>query len=229
MDHEYGRGQQDPLILLEQTAAKIVPNEEIQFGYHSITGKQMRINNDGLEAERLDPDRVPCNGVAYGAHPLKGRAEFEVKIVSHGTDWYGAIQFGVMRCKKGLPIKHGPRDTQFAVNYCIWADQQLFNNIITPRERTDYGNIDLRDLCEGDRLGLHLSEDGVLEFTVNGENQGIAAENIYTRNSDVYAVVDHFGDCVATAITKAGEPPSTCKQYIHRACTIIICLYYGVC
>ena len=40
---------------------------------------------------------------------------------------------------------------------------------------------------------------------MNGESQGIAAKNIHTRDADVYAVVDHFGQCVATVITKAGE------------------------
>ena len=35
----------------------------------------------------MDPDRVADNGVAYGAHPLKGMAEFEIKIVSYETKW----------------------------------------------------------------------------------------------------------------------------------------------
>ena len=44
-----------------------------------------------------------------------------------------------------------------------------------------------------------------MEFTMNRESQGISAQNIYTRDTDVYAVVDHFGCCIATVITKAGE------------------------
>ena len=60
-------------------------------------------------------------------------------------------------------------------------------------------------ICEGDRFGLRLSEDGALEFTVNGESLGIAAENVYrnTRNTDVYAVVKHWDNGTATVITKA--------------------------
>ena len=54
-------------------------------------------------------------------------------------------------------------------------------------------------------FGLCLSGDGVLEFTVNGESQGIEAENTYTRDTDVYAFVDHcWSDDTATVITKAG-------------------------
>ena len=29
---------------------------------------------------------------------------------------------------------------------------------------------------------------------MNGESQGIAAENVYTSDTDVYAVVDHCSD-----------------------------------
>ena len=189
--------------------ANFVPNEDIQFGYHSASGKQIRITNDGLGAERMDPDKEYDDGEAYGARPLKGRAEFEVKIVSYGTlRWYGTIRFGVMRCKKGVPIEPGPSipsDSYGAANHCAWTDTRLFNNFVTHNEKSDYGYVDLDDLCEGDCVGLRLSQDGVLEFFVNGESQGIAAKNIYTRNSDVYAVVDHYGNCVATVITKAGE------------------------
>ena len=190
------------------TTAKFLPNEDIQFGYHSASGKQIRITNDGLGAERMNPDRVWDDGVAYGACPLKGIAEFEVKIVSYGTKWTGSIRFGVMRCKKDVPIEPGPSipsDSCDAANHYVWSFQQLWNNLVTPSEQSSYGYVDLCDLREGDRVGLRLSQDGVLEFLVNGESQGIAAKNIYTRNSDVYAVVDHLANCVATVITKAGE------------------------
>ena len=185
-----------------------MPDEDIQFGYHSASGKQVRITNGGLRAERMDPDRVPDNGVAYGARPLKGTAKFEIKIVSYGAEWTYSLQFGVMKCEKGVPIESGPNipgDSEIAADHCVWGDQQLFNNLATPRKVSDYGYVDLRDLRVGDCVGLCLSQDGVLEFFVNGESQGIAARNIYTRNSDIYAVVEHFGCCVATVITKASE------------------------
>ena len=78
----------------------------------------------------------------------------------------------------------------------MWGQQTLYSNLITPTGWTLYGNIDLGDICVGDYVGLRLSQDGVLEFTVNGESQGIAAKNFYTRDTDVYAVMDHFGQCV---------------------------------
>ena len=205
-DDQSRRRQEDSTS--KPATANFVPNKDIQFGYHSASGEQIRISNDGLRAERMDPDRVRDNGVAYGAHPLKGMAEFKIKIVSCETKWTWSLGLGVMRCEKGVPIEPGPSIPSYledTANHCVWIDTELYNNIVTPSEKSEYGYVNLRDLREGDCVGLRLSQDGVLEFFVNGESQGIATKNIYTRKSDVYAVVDHFGRCVATVITKAGE------------------------
>ena len=35
----------------------ILPNKAIQFGYHSATGKQIRITNGGLDAERMNVEK----------------------------------------------------------------------------------------------------------------------------------------------------------------------------
>ncbi|MCG8624670.1 MAG: hypothetical protein MJE68_22075 [Proteobacteria bacterium] len=183
-------------------------NNDIQFGYHHAAGRNIQITNNGLRAERMNPEGTFNDGVAYGAQPLKGLAEFEVKMVTYGAKWGGSIHIGLRRCRKGVPIEPGPgipNESYNAENHCVWVGKKLYNNLVTPGERSDYGSVHLHDLREGDCVGLRLSRDGVLEFTVNGESQGIAAKNIYTRDTDVYAVVDHCGRCVATVITKAGE------------------------
>ena len=210
------RRQPDPSShQIATTEVDFVPNEDIQFGYHNtISGEQIRIINSGLGAERMNPTKVYGHGVAYGAHPLKGNAEFEVKIDSYGAGWLMSITFGVMRCKKGMSIDSG-KGVPFAgdnYDYFTWSGVHVLDHSFTSFTENNinidqfmYGSVDLRDLREGDRVGLRISEDGALEFTVNGEGQGIAAKNIYTRDSDVYAVVDHYGQCVATVITKAGN------------------------
>ena len=200
------RRLQDPLS--DPDIDEFAPNKDIQFGYHRTSGKQIRITSNGLGAEKMDPDGLPYDGVVYGALPLKGLAEFEVKMVSYGAHWLTTLQLGVMRYKKGVPIESSPSipgNSYKAKYHYMWAGQTFINNLITPGEQTNYGYVNLKDLCEGDCVGLHLSQDGVLEYFVNGESQGIAAKNIYTKDTDVYAVVDHCGHCVATVITKAGE------------------------
>ena len=186
----------------------LVPNKDIQFGYHSVSGKQIRITNNGLGAERMKPDSVYSDGVVYGAQPLKGRAEFEVEIVSSEAGWTESLGIGVMRCKKGVPIKSIdiPSHPYNAINHFVWTNNQLFNNLVdVAGKQRDYGYVDLFDIREGDCIGLRLSQDGLLEFTVNGKGQGLATRNIYTRDTDVYAFVNHWGKRVATVITKAGE------------------------
>ena len=202
------RRLQDPLS--QSDTDESTPNKDIQFGYHSAAGECIRITNNGLGAERMDPEGTSFDGIAYGAQPLKGLAEFEVKMVAYVAKWSTteSLGLGIRRCKKGVPIESGPdipTDSFDADYHCVWFGQKLFNNLATPREKSDYGYVDLDDLREGDCVGLRLSQGGVLEFTVNGESQGIAAKNIYTRDTDVYAVVDHSDRGVATVITKAGE------------------------
>ena len=203
MDNYLVSGRSDPLS--QQLY------EDIQFGYHSATGKEMRITSDGLGAEKINADKVYDNGVVYGAHPLKGRAEFEVKIVSCRGMMAMSLQLGVMRCKKDVHVDSGygiPIDSFCAVNHCVWAGKLVSNKLFASKlsRLYNYGYIDLHDLRAGDCAGIRLSQDGMLEFTVNGESQGIAAKNVYIGNSDVYAVIDHFGNCAATLITKAGNP-----------------------
>ena len=200
------RRLQDPLS--DPDTDEFAPNKDIQFGYHSASGEQIRITNDRLGAERMNSDTKYEDGIAYGVLPLKGKAEFEVKMVSYGTKWAGSLRFGITRCTKGVPIKSGPSipENSFEAKYhYMWTGQRLYNNLITPGEESDYGCVNLQDLREGDCAGLRLSHDGVFEFFVNGESQGIAIKNICTRDTDVYAAVDHYANCVATVITKAGE------------------------
>ena len=206
------------------------PGEDVQFGYHhSASGKHIRITNDGLGAEKMNPGSGDCvtNGVAYGACPLKGMAHFEVKLTSCWTKGRSdvSLRYGVMRCKKGDPIESVSVPTYIhgIMNHCTWSSQQLRNDLVTPSCVSDYGYVDLDDLCEGDCVGLRISQHGVLEFTVNGESQGIAAKDIYTRDTDVYAVVNHFGSCFATVVTKAGEPSfinctPICNYYLVYTC-----------
>ena len=207
VNEDQTRRLQDPHS--EPDTDKLTTNKDIQFGYHSASGKYVRFTNNGLGAERINDYSDYENGVTYGAQPLKGLAEFEVKVVTYGAHWPDPIQVGVMRCKKGATIQSGPGIPENSVDsedHCVWAgDHRLINNLDTSGGESEYGYVDLDYLCEGDCVRLCLSRDGTLEFFVNGASQGIAAKNIYTRDTDVYAVVDHLSQCAATVITKAGE------------------------
>lgn len=227
-DHTPRRRQldppQEPATL--QEIRTFILEDTIQFGYHSVSSSQIKITDDGLAAEKRDADSQYAHGVAYGARPLKGTAEFEVKIASYGTGWSGTLKLGVMRCKKDVPLVTGtsiPRYSPEGVDHCVWSSDKLHNRLVTPVVESNYGNTNLDDLREGDRVGMRLSHDGVLVFFVNGKSQGVAAENIYDRNCDVYAVVDHYANCRATVITRAGK--MCCDDPLPSA----LCCFLHIC
>ena len=98
-------------------------------------------------------------------------------------------------------------------NTCLWcpgkklyilADKYGYVDLDDLDDRPQYSYVDLADLREGDCFGLRISEDRVLEFTANGGSQGIAAVNVYTRNSEVFAFVYNWNGS-ATLIINTGE------------------------
>ena len=213
---------QSPPSELTPAKKKLEPHEDIQFGYqgtlYNLQSTAVIITSDGLGAEGAERNLSydPC--AAYGACPLKGRAEFEVKItkICRTITRFDIGVFFVSKYRKnGSRRLYG--EASFSVRPTV-PGKQLYTvfGTLDKGEWSTYGQIDLRNLCEGTCVGLLLSEDGVLEFTVNGESQGIAAENVYTRNryKEVYAYVGHW-DAVATEITKAGKIKLTLyRQFI---------------
>ena len=183
----------------------------IQFGYHSVYSRQMSISEGGFTATKIDPGSHYAHGVCYGAKPLRGTTEFEVKITSYGTGWSGTMKLGIMRCKTGVPIDRNsvPRYSPEGVDHCVWSSSKIHNRLtgtqVVPEAEKPYGNVNLDDLGEGRHVGLRLTHDGVLSFLVDGKSQGVAAENVYHKGFDVYIVVDHYANCKATRITRAGK------------------------
>jgi hypothetical protein len=184
----------------ELTAVRRKKLGKIQFGYYSPSQHHgdlqdyIRITNDGLGSEAIGH---VCGYGVYGTLPLRGRAEFEVEIVQSRAP---SFDIGLMRFKK----KNAP---ECIAHYDLrrLCGKKLCRYHYDEKEQNNFSGCKHHNLCKGDRFGLCLSEDGALEFTVNGEGQGIAAENVYSRHTDVYVVVHHNFNSAATAITKAGE------------------------
>lgn len=204
--------EEDKTFILPQT---------IQFGFHNVCSDQIRISQNGLMAEKKDPNHHYAYGVAYGAKPLKGTAEFEVKMTDYGTGWSGTLKLGVAKYQANRCIQRNniPRYSPEASSYCVWSSDKVHNRLcstVQNAQEKQYGLRNLDSLRKDDRLGLRLNYDGTLVFFVNGEHQGVAAENVYEKGHEVYAVVDHYANCKATVITRAGK---TMKQ-IQYICTL---------
>ncbi len=174
----------------------------IQFGFHTVCGSNVTVSNDRLRAERKSG--VYGYGAAYGAKPLRGSSEFEVEITDYDDERSDSLRFGVFRCVAGTDLKSvaTPAYTWGTPGYCMWWWDRVCN-YLDGEEVKPYNRVNLRSLGTGDRVGLRLSVDGALVFTVNGERQGVAARGVYRTGYDVYAVVEHWGLHPATRIVRA--------------------------
>ena len=151
-------------------------SEVITFGYSRVCRSQMVISEDGLSASKRNPENTLFHSVVYGEKPLKGVSEFEVEIVRYGSGWAGSVHFGVMKISKDkeLTLSDVPVDLYVAPNHFVWGGYQLYNNFSHELVRTSYGNQNLDDLREGNRVGLRLDRNGDLSFLVDGRSQGVA-------------------------------------------------------
>lgn len=195
----------------ESPSKTFILPQTVQFGFHDVCSEQIKIAKSGLRAEKKDPSLHYAHGVAYSALPLRGTAEFEVTMTDYGTGWSGTLKLGIAKYKTGRSVQTSkiPRYSPEAADHCVWSSDKVHNRLRSNQNGTQekqYGRLDLDMLREGDRLGLRLSHDGVLTFFVNGKCQGVAAEKIYEKGHDVYVVVDHYANCKATVITRAGTP-----------------------
>jgi neuralized-like protein 4 len=208
--HHRNRRQLDTSPQQESPNKTFILPQTVQFGFHDVCSEQIRIVENGLKAEKKDPSLHYAHGVAYSALPLRGTAEFEVAMTDYGTGWSGTLKLGIAKYKTGcsFQVNKMPRYSPEAADHCVWSSDKVHNRLRSYQKgakEKPYGAMDLDNLRMGDKLGLRLSHDGILTFFVNGKCQGVAAEKIYEKGHDVYVVVDHYANCKATVITRAGK------------------------
>lgn len=201
---------EEEIIETNETKTYILP-KIVEFGFHQVCSDQIRIMEDGLKAEKKDPGLHYAHGVAYGARSLKGTTEFEVTLNDYGTGWSGTLKLGVAKFKAGnnIQVNKIPRYSPEGPYHCVWSSDKIHNRLQPnqPQQLLEkqYGKKNLDELVAGDSLGLRLSSDGKLVFFINGECQGLAAENVYEKGYEIFPVVDHYANCKATVVTRAGE------------------------
>ena len=175
--------------------------------YHS---DQMSISKDGLSAVKEDHRTYYAFGVVYSDRPLTGKCEFEVKLSGHGNTWSGNLELGIAEFPSGRTLNEFeiPRHSHEGKNLCVWSEKKIMDcrmKKISSVQYVQYGDFNLTEIKEGDRVGLEITKDGVLSFFFNGKYQGVAVRDVYRRGYDVYVLVDHYGKTYASIITKASE------------------------
>ena len=222
-EEEYSSTEED---MSEDRVRCYLLRDKVTFGYNPVSSCHIAISEDGMCARKKDPEATYAYGVAFGAQRLKGLAEFEVILADVGTVWSGTFKLGVMRVLQDTQLSSSsvPRYSPDAPDFCVWCNRKLHNRLsgsLSPSGiETPYGHTSLDNLKVGDRLGLQLTRKGDLSFFVNGVYQGLAAKGVYMSGYDVYAVVDHYGSCKATQVTRSGEcqhhtAPCTARTKLH--------------
>ena len=179
----------------------------IHFRFHSVTGKNIALSSDGLEARRK---RVGdgADAVVMGAKPLIGSAKLEVEVlsISNMHQGMGSIQIGVMQCKSGTEFEQSdiPCHAEFGNSYCVLWKSFIWNSLGDRMTTCKYGSLNLYNVNQGDRVGMGITNEGDLLFFLNGKSHGVGVWNVCREGFDLYPVVDVANACAAVRITTAG-------------------------
>ncbi|TRY73920.1 hypothetical protein TCAL_09119 [Tigriopus californicus] len=164
--------------------------------FHHLHGRNARISNNGLTASRPNALGEFNDAIVISNRPLRDGELFEIVIERMVERWSGAIEAGMTLIR--------PEDLEFPntmtdIDYETWmlSGSAVMQDGLTVRNGY---SCDLDSLNVGSRLGMMRHLDGSLRYTINGEDQGIACENIPTG---CYAVIDLYGQCAQVSLVHA--------------------------
>eukprot|EP00095_Tigriopus_kingsejongensis_P009407 maker-scaffold143_size313727-snap-gene-1.19 protein:Tk09407 transcript:maker-scaffold143_size313727-snap-gene-1.19-mRNA-1 annotation:"neuralized-like protein 4-like" len=205
----YGQAAQATIIDLndhrspesEATSATIYSQLDTNdLRFHHLHGRNARISNNGLTASRPNALGEFNDAIVISNRPLRDGELFEIVIERMVERWSGSIEAGLTLIR--------PEDLEFPntmtdIDYETWM---LSGSAVMQDGQTVRNgySCDLDALSVGSRLGMMRHLDGSLRYTVNGEDMGIACENI---PSNVYAVIDLYGQCAQVSLVHAPLQP----------------------
>ncbi|KAJ8320441.1 hypothetical protein KUTeg_002028 [Tegillarca granosa] len=141
--------------------------------FHERCGSLVKLTNNRRTAERRKPMDEFNNGVVMTNRPLKNDEMFEFPATMTNMR-SGTIMMS------GCGILTNGKGT-----------------------RREYGQYNLDELAEGDRIGLMRKSNGHLHYYINGQDQGIAATETPTT---IWGVVDLYGMAVKVTILDRNDP-----------------------
>ncbi|KAG8187410.1 hypothetical protein JTE90_009486 [Oedothorax gibbosus] len=168
--------------------------------FHEHCGTMVKLTNGNRTAERRKPVDEFNNGVVMTHRPLLDDELFEIRIDELVNKWSGSIEMGV--------TTHNPDTLDFPATMTNMRSGTIMMSgcgILTNGKgsRKEYGEYNLDELHEGDRIGLVKKSNKSIYYYINGFDQGIAAENV----PDVlFGVVDLYGMTVKVSMTDNFKP-----------------------
>ncbi|CAD7080305.1 unnamed protein product [Hermetia illucens] len=172
-------------------------NDRLRF--HNRCGSLVKLSTNCRTAERRRPLDEFNNGVVMTHRPLKDNELFEIRIDKLVDKWSGSIEVGV--------TTHNPATLHFPATMTNMRSGTIMMSgcgILTNGKgtRRQYGEFNLDELREGDRVGMMRKANGNLHYYINGQDQGVAATRVAQT---LWGVIDLYGMTIKVTIVDRDE------------------------
>jgi neuralized-like protein 4 len=173
------------------------PNDKLRF--HTRCGSLVKLSNNFRTAERRRPYDEFNNGIAMTHRCVRDNELFEIRIDRLVDKWSGSIEAGV--------TTHCPSALQFPATMTNLRSGTIMMSgcgILTNGKgtRREYGEFNLDELREGDRIGMMRKSNGNLHYFINGRDQGVAATRVAQQ---LWGVIDLYGMTTKVTIVDRDE------------------------
>lgn len=167
--------------------------------FHARCGSLVILSNNNRTAERRRPLDEFNNGVVMTHRALKDNELFEIRIDKLVDKWSGSIEVGV--------TTHNPAALHFPATMTNMRSGTIMMSgcgILTNGKgtRREYGEFNLDELREGDRVGMMRKSNGNLHYYINGQDQGVAATRVAPT---LWGVIDLYGMTIKVTIVDRDE------------------------
>ena len=192
-------------------------NNKIRF--HEKHGSLIKLLNNNRTAERKRPFDEFNNGVVMTHRPIKDNELFEIRLDRLVDKWSGSIEVGL--------TTHNPAQLDFPATMTnLRAGTTMMSGcgILTNGKgtRREYGQFNLDELAEGDRIGMIRKSNGNLHYFINGLDQGVAASRLPAQ---IWGVVDLYGMTVKVRVTTSTiYSNNLLHQHYWSSCSLTLIL-----
>lgn len=167
--------------------------------FHNRCGSLVKLSANFRTAERRRPFDEFNNGVVMTHRPLNDNELFEIRIDKLVDKWSGSIEVGV--------TTHNPSALHFPATMTNMRSGTIMMSgcgILTNGKgtRREYGEFNLDELREGDRVGMMRKSNGNLHYYINGQDQGVAATRVAQT---LWGVIDLYGMTIKVTIVDRDE------------------------
>ncbi|XP_061768430.1 neuralized-like protein 4 [Nerophis ophidion] len=188
-----------PTAMSPGSPCSVAGGNTTDLRFHHLHGTNAIITNGGRTALRQNCRSEFNDAIVISNRGLRDGELFEINIQKMVDRWSGSIEAGVTAIR---PEELEFPNTMTDIDYDTWmlSGTSIMQDGNTMRN--NYG-CDLDSLTSGSRIGMMRSATGDLHYYINGVDQGVACSGL---PSEVFAVVDLYGQCVQVSITSSSGP-----------------------